>query len=127
MSNGGNKPVLIKTTRMVGPKKKNEQFLFRAVGVTDAEAKITEFMRDELNVTDFEIKSVTDTKVDQTLYDDHASDDHLWFQIKMQSGDLILTLLAQAKDIQAAIKMVKLAPGESVLGVNPKAYTHVAL
>lgn len=47
--------------------KMREQYLVDAVSVTDAEVKITKMFEDEGMSTDFQVKSVKDTKILQVI------------------------------------------------------------
>ena len=47
--------------------KMREQYLVDAVSVTDAEVKITKMFEDEGISTDFQVKSVKDTKILQVI------------------------------------------------------------
>jgi ADP-ribosylglycohydrolase len=107
-------------------KKKRENYLFSATGITDAEAKMVAYF-EENEVKAYDLKTVRIFKVDQILYENESewTEDHQWFKVVLQSGDLKLTYLVQSKKIEHAIKKIKLAPQEAILGITPKAYTHV--
>jgi hypothetical protein len=47
--------------------KMREQYLVDAVSVTDAEVKVTKMFEDEGMSTDFQVKSVKDTKILQVI------------------------------------------------------------
>ena len=47
--------------------KMREQYLIDAVSVTDAEVKVTKMFEDEGMSTDFQVKSVKDTKILQVI------------------------------------------------------------
>jgi hypothetical protein len=48
-------------------KKQKEQYLVDAVSVTDAETKVTKLFEDEGMSTDFQVKSVKETKILQVI------------------------------------------------------------
>jgi predicted MPP superfamily phosphohydrolase len=119
---------IVKVSRVVAGKPKNENFVVRAVSVTDAEAKVTYYFEEHFDKgsIDFEVRGVSKYKFDQALFakDETVSE---WFQVSVQSFDDKYVYLVNAATVEAAIESVELEEKEKLVSVVRKQLAKVLL